>query len=202
MTNRIFISYAAKDKIYLKAVELLLQDNGIIADDDYIVVDPRKEKFESGENIRKSIKEQIQSASLVVILETANSRFSGWVNYEAAMADALDKPIVVVRSKGTRRRTPISNLSKYRTLALEEIARPSTRHTLGRNQGRVKWFDKKKGYGFVEMDDGSDVFVHYSDIKGSGSKSLSEGDVVEIDSKEEHHVGKGKKVEKTIKEGK
>ncbi len=45
-------------------------------------------------------------------------------------------------------------------------------------EGTVKWFNESKGYGFIEKDDGNDLFVHYSAIEGSGFKSLSEGDRV------------------------
>ena len=48
-------------------------------------------------------------------------------------------------------------------------------------QGKVKWFNPGKGYGFIESDDGADVFVHYSAIMGDGYKSLDEGQKVEYE---------------------
>ena len=47
--------------------------------------------------------------------------------------------------------------------------------------GIVKWFDDRKGYGFIEQEDGPDVFVHYSGISGNGFKSLGEGDRVSFE---------------------
>lgn len=47
--------------------------------------------------------------------------------------------------------------------------------------GRVKWFNEKKGYGFISQDRGEDVFVHYSAVTGSGFKTLFEGQAVEFE---------------------
>jgi len=49
------------------------------------------------------------------------------------------------------------------------------------SNGTVKWFSDSKGYGFIEQENGSDVFVHHTGINGSGFKSLKEGDKVSFD---------------------
>jgi len=47
--------------------------------------------------------------------------------------------------------------------------------------GKVKWFDNKKGFGFIEREDGTDVFVHYSNVTGDGFRRLEDGDAVEFE---------------------
>ena len=54
-------------------------------------------------------------------------------------------------------------------------------------QGTVKWFSDQKGYGFIEQDNGGDIFVHHSQIQGVGFKTLSEGDLVSFE------IGQGQK---------
>jgi len=54
-------------------------------------------------------------------------------------------------------------------------------------QGTVKWFSDQKGYGFIEQNNGEDIFVHHSEIQGMGFKTLSEGDLVSFE------VGAGQK---------
>ena len=58
--------------------------------------------------------------------------------------------------------------------------------------GVVKWFNDAKGYGFITTEDGTDAFVHHSDIVGEGFKSLAEGDQVEFD------LGEGPKGPKAV----
>ena len=48
-------------------------------------------------------------------------------------------------------------------------------------QGKVKWFNNAKGFGFLEQEGGKDVFVHFSAIVGDGYRSLNEGDTVEFE---------------------
>jgi len=52
---------------------------------------------------------------------------------------------------------------------------------MGAVNGKVKWFNEKKGFGFLEQPGGPDVFVHYSAIGGSGFKTLAEGQAVSFD---------------------
>ena len=55
---------------------------------------------------------------------------------------------------------------------------------MSKEQGKVKWFNNKKGFGFIERSSGGDVFVHYSAIVSDGYKTLKEGDSVEFDLQE------------------
>ena len=50
--------------------------------------------------------------------------------------------------------------------------------------GTVKWFDSRKGYGFIQRENGEDIFVHYSEIQDEGFRTLSEGETVEFELKE------------------
>lgn len=63
-------------------------------------------------------------------------------------------------------------------------------------EGKVKWFNESKGYGFIQQDNGPDVFVHFSAVKGEGFKTLAEGQRVQFDIVEDE---KGLKAANVIK---
>ena len=63
-------------------------------------------------------------------------------------------------------------------------------------EGTVKWFSDKKGFGFIEKEDGGDVFVHYSSIDTSGFKTLAEGERVSFEIEESDRGPKAKNVNK------
>jgi cold shock protein len=65
-------------------------------------------------------------------------------------------------------------------------------------QGQVKWFDPKKGYGFITGPQGQDVFVHYSQIQGDGFRSLKDGEDVNYDLIEGDKGWQAKTVERAL----
>jgi cold shock protein len=67
------------------------------------------------------------------------------------------------------------------TIGALRVVFAKERGDFGMAQGRVKWFNDKKGYGFIEVEGQGDVFVHYSAIEGSGFRSLNDGDMVTLE---------------------
>jgi len=63
-------------------------------------------------------------------------------------------------------------------------------------EGKVKWFNEKKGFGFIEQDGGSDLFVHYTAIQGDNFKTLSEGQRVSFEVEETSKGPRAKNVQK------
>jgi len=63
-------------------------------------------------------------------------------------------------------------------------------------QGIVKWFNDRKGFGFISQEEGNDVFVHFSSIESTGYKTLVEGDRVEFDVEESDRGPEAKNVKK------
>lgn len=73
---------------------------------------------------------------------------------------------------------------------------PIAGEVLALAEGKVKWFSNKKGFGFIEQENGPDIFVHFSNIESSGFKTLNEGDHVQFDVEESERGPVAKKVQK------
>lgn len=87
------------------------------------------------------------------------------------------------------------------TAALQNVAHRAARilqnegeRRMARITGTVKWFSDAKGYGFIERDEGDDIFVHHASIEGTGFKTLKEGERVEFDVLEEEKGPKAQNV--------
>lgn len=69
------------------------------------------------------------------------------------------------------------------------------RRDIAMAEGQVKWFNEKKGFGFIQQDDGQDLFVHYTAISGDGFKTLTEGQRVRFEIEETAKGPKAKNVQ-------
>lgn len=121
MSETIFLSYARQDRRLVGAVQRALRREGIVGGDDVVIVGPHQQLKPGISNVRKTIKDQISSASKVVIIASDHSANSVWVNYEAGMAAALGKPIVLVGKKGSGKSTSIFRaLGNVQSIEIEE----------------------------------------------------------------------------------
>lgn len=116
MSDNIFISYSLKDKHLIPKVEKELKRKGITSEANKFI--DTQSVFIPGSNIRDALREAIKQANKVVLLWTEQSANSQWVNYEAGMAEALDKQIVIVVPKGSSSKIP-SNLSELQILEID-----------------------------------------------------------------------------------
>jgi cold shock protein len=90
-----------------------------------------------------------------------------------------------VRKSAIRRLHGVASSLQYRALESARAEKEIGRDTMA--VGTVKFFNAEKGYGFISREDGSDVFVHFSNIQGSGYRSLEAGQQVEFE------IGPGRK---------
>ncbi len=99
MSEKIFLSYSHTDRDFARRVEKRLKDLLKSKDQEFSVIDERR-TISAGEDIRQSLKSAMDSATTVVFLASPDSAKSPWMNYEAGLADALGKRVVVVGQKG------------------------------------------------------------------------------------------------------
>jgi len=121
MAERIFVSYSHEDRKYIDGLKEILQKHGVVEGNEISIIDPFSGVFSAGENIRETIKKEIQSASKVVIIYTSNSDSSQWVNYEVGMADALNKPVIVVGTRGSGKTTLLSSLKHIQLIEIDDM---------------------------------------------------------------------------------
>jgi nucleoside 2-deoxyribosyltransferase len=118
MAKKLFLSYSIQDKGKIAAVVQKIRQQRSPQDEEMTVVDPSTE-LSYGDEIRAQIRKNIQDADAVVVVWTSSSANSSWVNYEAGMADALGKEIIVVRPDESAPELPV-NLQSVRVLDLKE----------------------------------------------------------------------------------
>jgi len=121
MAERIFVSYSHEDRKYIDGLKEILQKHGVVEGNEISIIDPFSVVFSAGEDIRETIKKEIQSASKVVIIYTSNSDSSQWVNYEVGMADALNKPVIVVGTRGSGKTTLLSSLKHIQLIEIDDM---------------------------------------------------------------------------------
>lgn len=115
MSKNVFLSYASEDKQFAELAKKSLTDLGHLpADTVFFDV----QDMSAGENIRQRLKSEMKASDTVVLVVTENSALSQWINYEAGMADALGKNILVVCKKGTGKSSLVSALSTYKLITL------------------------------------------------------------------------------------
>lgn len=132
MTEKIFLSYAHQDRAIADQAEKHLREHGLVISD-MVILDPQKE-IRAGDNIREVIRSQMMAASKVVIITSPNSAQSQWVNYEAGMASALGKPIIVIGSRGMEESTLLKTLGVVRSIEIDDAG--LTRRSRGRRGKR------------------------------------------------------------------
>lgn len=117
MPEKIFLSYANEDRKLVRGVVEALRRRGLVTEGEVVLLDSHD--LAPGDNVRRMIKKQISAASKVVIIATDHSAGSEWVNYEAGMASALEKPIVVFGKKGSGKSSLIRSLPDVQRIELE-----------------------------------------------------------------------------------
>ena len=142
MSEKIFLSYANKDKQLVKGIKKRLLQKGIIPAINAVTIRETKD-IHARAGVRDSLNRKIQSASCVVILESDNSDNSPWVNYEAGLATAMNKKILVVGRRGSGKSVLFKALGKVQVIDFSDKTTSSIKKTLRKKISRKKGISKK-----------------------------------------------------------
>lgn len=119
MPEKVFLSYVHEDRAIADRVERYLRDHGLVSSLGMEIIDPQKE-IQVGGNFREMIRSKMMSANKVVIITSPNSAQSQWVNYEAGMASALGKSIIVIRSRGMKEFPLLKTLGNVHSIEIDD----------------------------------------------------------------------------------
>ncbi len=120
MTQKVFFSYAQQDKHLVEPTLKKLSQAGISELEITSETDDPVQLAQAGENLRTMILDHVKSASQVVVLWSEHAANSQYVQYELGLADALDKPIIVVKTNRSAPQLP-SNLAETAFLELDNV---------------------------------------------------------------------------------
>lgn len=118
MATSVFISYAHQDKELAENVIHALSAKGHLAPDTVFF---GVQDISAGEDIRQRIRSKIEAADAVVLVMSEHAATSQWINYEAGLADALGKKILVVGAKGLEKNALLAHLADYQQIELEAL---------------------------------------------------------------------------------
>lgn len=116
--HKVFISHAFRDPRHLRKLMGELRSKGVVDPSDEII--DISAAVDTGGSVRGQVRKAIESASKVIVVWGEGDADSEWVNYESGMADALEKPIIIVIPKGQKSRIP-TQLIENTVLELENV---------------------------------------------------------------------------------
>jgi putative ribosome biogenesis GTPase RsgA len=121
MKHNVFISYASQDRKFAQQLKSRLAQILPSKPLEIVILDPQSD-VSVGTDIRKTINDAMNAASTVVIVSSPHADHSEWVSYEAGLADALEKDVVIVGRKGTGKSALLNRLDSARFIEVDDKA--------------------------------------------------------------------------------
>ena len=118
MAGKVFVSYVHQDREFAENVIHALAAKGHFAPG---TVFSDLQHISAGEDVSRQVRSEIEAADAVVLVMSEHAATSPWINYEAGLADALGKKILVVGAKGSERTALLAKLADYQQIELEAM---------------------------------------------------------------------------------